>query len=278
LAKTLCKNVGIMSSIQPLTYIFLAAASFVAGSMNAVAGGGTLLTFPALLGAGIGPVVANATSTLSLVPGSIAGAYGFRSELPALARTVKLFAVPAFLGGFVGAKLMLWGGDSLLYKLVPWLILGASMLFILQGPLSRMLASRAGETKSDEAAFEALHKKGLFAAAFIFVVAIYGGYFGAGMGILTLAALGLAGFSNIHQMNGLKNIFAASINVVATITFIAAGRIDWVIALIMGTGAVLGALCGARVALKVGPARVRQTVIAIGFGISAVIFWQQYHH
>lgn len=269
---------SIMTLLSPLTYVFLGAASFIAGAMNAVAGGGTLLTFPALLGAGIGPVMANATSTVSLVPGSMAGAYGFRSEMPAIARTMKLFALPAILGGFIGAKLMLWGGDTLLYKLVPWLILGASLLFVLQEPISRKLASRAGvEPLSDEAAVEAMHKNGLAVILFMFVVAIYGGYFGAGMGILTLGALGILGFNNIHQMNGLKNVFAASINLVATITFIAAGKVDWLIALLMSSGAVLGGLFGARIALKVGPKRVRQMVIAIGFSISAVIFWRQYH-
>ena len=100
-----------MAEFTPLTYAFLGAASFVAGAMNAVAGGGTLITFPTLLGAGIAPVIANATSTISLVPGSIAGAYGFKSEIPAMLKSLKLFAVPAILGGFVGAKLLLWGGD-----------------------------------------------------------------------------------------------------------------------------------------------------------------------
>jgi uncharacterized protein len=268
-----------MAVLPPPTYVFLAAASFIAGAMNSVAGGGTLLTFPSLLGAGITPVMANATSTLSLVPGSLAGAYGFRSELPELRRTVKLFALPAIFGGFIGAKLLLWGGDSLLSRLVPWLILGASSLFLLQEPISRRLARRAAQVPDNARnALDELPVKHVPAVMFfVFLVAIYGGYFGAGIGILTLAALGFLGLTNIHQMNGLKNILAASINLVATITFIMAGKIDWLIAALMGTAAVLGGLAGAGLALKLGQKRVRQFVILIGFSIAALMFWRQAH-
>ncbi len=267
-----------MISLSPLSYAVLAGASFVAGAMNAVAGGGTLLTFPTLLGAGVPPVVANATSTFSLVPASVAGAYGFRKELPALSRALKLFIVPSIVGSFVGAKLMLWGGDKVLSALVPWLILGAALLFLVQEPISKKLASRAHEKPMDEsAAVDNLYKNLPYVLSFIFIVAVYGGYFGAGMGILTLAALGFLGFNNIHQMNGLKNILAALINLVATVTFIIAGRIDWVIALIMASGAVLGGLWGAKIAMKVGQRRVRQAVVLIGFSIAGVIFWRQYH-
>jgi uncharacterized membrane protein YfcA len=276
-----------MSVLAPLTYAFLAAASFVAGAMNAIAGGGTLITFPTLLGAGISPVVANATSTISLVPGSLAGAYGFRAELRSVLKAIKLFAIPAIIGGLVGAKLMLWGGDELLGTLVPWLILGASGLFLLQEPISRWLARRdghsdkaVGQQNSDalqDNATERLYKHAPIVIVFMFIVAVYGGYFGAGMGILTLAALGFMGFRNIHQMNALKNILAASINLVATITFILAGRIDWLVALIMTTGAVLGGLSGATLALRVGQKAVRRTIIIIGFSIAAFFFWRQYH-
>jgi uncharacterized membrane protein YfcA len=273
--------------LTPLTYLFLAVASFVAGAMNAVAGGGTLITFPTLLGAGLSPVIANATSTISLVPGSIAGAYGFRAELPSMLKTLRLFAVPSIAGGLVGAKLMLWGGDKLLSTLVPWLILGASLLFVLQEPISRALARSAKHSENsaeqdnanavEEDAVERLYKKAPIVMIFMFFVAVYGGYFGAGMGILTLAALGFMGFRNIHQMNALKNVLTASINLVATVTFIIMGKIDWPVALIMTTGSVLGALSGATLALRVGQKTVRRTVIFIGFSIAAGFFWQQYH-
>jgi uncharacterized protein len=276
-----------MSMLPPLTYAFLAAASFVAGAMNAVAGAGTLITFPTLLGAGIAPVIANATSTISLVPGSVAGAYGFRAELPSVLKTLRLFAIPSIIGSLVGAKLLLWGGDKLLETLVPWLILGASGLFLLQEPISRLLArsnthpdNAVGQQDldaSEDNAIEGLNKKAPIVIVFMFIVAVYGGYFGAGMGILTLAALGFMGFRNIHQMNGLKNILAASINLVATITFILAGRIDWLVALIMATGAVLGGLSGATLALRVGQKTVRRTVIFIGLSTAAFFFWRQYH-
>ena len=112
---------------------------------------------------------------------------------------------------------------------------------------------------------------------FVLIVSIYGGYFGAGMGILTLAALGFLGMTNIHQMNGVKNILAAAINLVATITFVCDGKVDWIIALIMASAATLGGLSGAGAALKIGPKRVRQVIVRIGFGIAAIMFWRRWH-
>jgi uncharacterized membrane protein YfcA len=207
----------------------------------------------------------------------MAAAYGFRGELPTLSRCLKLFAIPALLGGLVGAKLMLWGGDKVLYRLVPWLILAASLLFLLQEPIMRKIASLSAPQRSEDEVIDSLFKHAHFVVVFVFLVSIYGGYFGAGMGILMLAALGFMGFSNIHQMNGLKNLLAASINLVATITFIFAGRIDWFVAALMATGAVLGGLFGARLALRVGQKAVRQTVIVIGFSIAGWFFLRQYH-
>ncbi|HEY9791598.1 MAG TPA: sulfite exporter TauE/SafE family protein [Candidatus Obscuribacterales bacterium] len=274
-----------MSHIGPVSYLILAAASFLAGGINAVAGGGTILTFPTLLACGITPVVANATNTIALVPASLAGAYSFRKELPNLSRTIKLFALPSIIGGFVGAKLMLLGGDHLLSMLVPWLILAASTLFLLQEPISRLAAKRAQQktaaTHSEQSKGtnpEDAHLQNVPAVIiFMFLVAVYGGYFGAGIGILTLAALGFLGMTNIHQMNGVKNILTASINLVATITFIMAGRIDGLIALLMSCGTILGALSSAGVALKLGQRRVRQLIIIIGFGITALMFYRQAH-
>jgi uncharacterized membrane protein YfcA len=251
-------------------YFLLFAISFIAGAINSVAGGGTLLTFPSLLAAGISPVIANATSTISLVPGSVAGAFSFRKELPSVPSMLKLFALPAILGGFIGAKLMLVSGDELLSRLIPWLILGAAILFLVQEPLSRRLNLLADP--DDDSRF-----KKIGVAIFVLIVSIYGGYFGAGMGILTLAALGFLGLTNIHQMNGVKNILAATINLVATITFICDGKVDWIIALMMAAGATLGGLSGGGVALKIGPKRVRQVIVCIGFGIAAIMFWRQWH-
>jgi uncharacterized membrane protein YfcA len=274
-----------MSHIDPASYLLLAAASFLAGGINAVAGGGTLLTFPTLLACGVSPVVANATNTVALVPASLAGAYSFRKELPNIRRTIKLFALPSIVGGFVGAKLMLVGGDHVLAMLVPWLILGASVLFLLQEPISRLAAKRAqkqgagGATEeSPDAQLEHSHLQNVPGViTFMFLVAVYGGYFGAGIGILTLAALGFLGLTNIHQMNGVKNILTASINLVATITFVLAGRIDGLIALLMSCGTILGALSSAGIALKLGQRRVRQLIIAIGFSITALMFYKQAH-
>jgi uncharacterized membrane protein YfcA len=285
--------------INPLVLAFLTSASFIAGAMNAVAGGGTLITFPALLGAGIPPVVANATSTLSLVPGSLTAMLGFRKDLKTIKHMIIYLIGPSLIGGLLGAKIMLWAGNDVLARLVPWLILLASTLFVLQEPLSRLSASKAKEL-SNETSESANNEKAvadssaretppdletrsfdrhlLVIMIFQLFIAIYGGYFGAGIGILTLASLGFFGLTNIHQMNGLKNLLSASINLIATITFIAAGQINWPIAILMSCGAIGGGYLGAGFALKIGQKKVRQTIIIIGFGITAFMFYRQFHN
>lgn len=272
-----------MSHLQPVSYLFLAVASFLAGAINAIAGGGTLLTFPTLLASGISPVIANATNTVAMVPGAIAGAYSFRADLPALGKLLKIFAAPAIIGGFVGAKLMLLGGDKVLAMLVPWLILAGSLLFLLQEPLAKRAVARAQQQASPAGAEAAARAEGKPAefrnvpmvVLLVFLVAIYGGYFGAGMGILTLAALGYMGMTDIHQMNGVKNILTASVNLVASIAFILEGRVDGLIAVLMAAGAILGALSSGGIALKIGQRRVRQLIIFIGLGITVWMFYKQ---
>ncbi len=252
-------------------------ASAVAGAVNSIAGGGTLLTFPALVGLGIPPIVANATSTVALWPAAAASMFGYRQELTGIRRWVAAFAIPSLLGGLAGAWLLLETPPDRFNALVPWLVLGATVLFMLQGPVTaiarRRSASReAGIGKRESAAAVASRfpipasRVPPSVLAYQFFVAIYGGYFGAGVGILMLASLGFAGFTNIHQMNGLKNWGGLCMNAVAAITFAFSDIVSWPVALSMAVGATLGGYAGSRLAQRVPQVVVRRSIVLIGLG------------
>ncbi|MBV9849803.1 MAG: sulfite exporter TauE/SafE family protein [Armatimonadetes bacterium] len=254
-----------------LTHLFLFAAALLAGAINSVAGGGTLLTFPALLAAPhVSYVMANATSTVALVPGSVSAFWGYRQEMGRGRRELLWLGLPSLAGGVIGAKLVLRAGDEVFAHLVPWLILGATALFMLNEPVRRWVA----RGRREEAAPSA--RQGVLGVMlFQFVVAVYGGFFGAGMGILMLAALGFLGLSNIHHMNGLKNFAAVCINGVAAATFILGGRVNWPLALLMAVGAVLGGYGGAGLARRLGQKNVRRLVVGIGLVIGLAMLVKQ---
>ena len=249
--------------------IVIAAAAFAAGLINSIAGGGTLVSFPALLWVGRDAVLANATSTVALLPASLAGVFGFRRELKDGARWVLLFGVPSLLGGVLGAALLLRTPSALFEQLVPYLILFATLLIALQEPLSRRLrGGEEGESESPSSNWRAV------AVAFQFLVGVYGGYFGAGIGILMLAALGLLGFSDIHRMNALKNLLALGINGIAAVYFIASGAVIWSDVLVMVLAAIAGGYAGSQLAYKLGRRFVRFVVIAIGLVMSVSLFFR----
>jgi uncharacterized membrane protein YfcA len=252
-------------------------ASAVAGAINSIAGGGTLLTFPALVGLGVPPIVANATSTVALWPGALGSMWGYRQELTGMGRWATAFAAPSLLGGLVGAWLLLKTPPDRFDALVPWLVLGATVLFMVQGPMTRAIARRRNEQRSAEmkrAPSDVGSASPVSTAigsrvppsvlAYQFLVAIYGGYFGAGVGILMLASLGFAGLTNIHQMNGLKNWGGLCMNAVAAITFAASGIVNWPVALSMAIGATLGGYGGSRLAQRVPQSAVRRAIVVIG--------------
>jgi hypothetical protein len=248
------------------TFVLLTAAAFTAGAVNSVAGGGTLLTFPSLLGAGLAPLAANATSTLALVPGSAGAFVGLRGSLDGDRRLVAWMAGPSVLGGVAGTLLVLRAGDAVFATVVPWLILAATLLFLAAEPLSRWIRGR-------DAADRPVNVVAL-AAGQLFV-ALYGGFFGAGIGILMLAGLAIAGVRDVHRMNALKNLAAVCINGVSAITFALSGRVDWPVAGVMALGAVAGGRLGAGLALRAGQANVRRAVVIVGMGIAAVLFARQ---
>jgi hypothetical protein len=250
--------------------VVVAAAAFAAGMINSIAGGGTLVSFPALMWVGRASKLANATSTVALWPASLAGLYGFRRELKGSGRDFALFAAPSLVGGVLGALLLLRTPTEMFDRLVPFLILFATLLLAAQGPVSRRL--RRGR--------EAEHRptRAWWAGALIFqfCVGVYGGYFGAGIGILMLAALGLMGFTDIHRMNALKNLLAICINGVAAVCFIGSGAVIWTDVLVMTFAAIAGGYSGARLAYRLGRRHVRLAVIIIGLAMSVSLFFKKY--
>jgi uncharacterized membrane protein YfcA len=250
--------------LSPSRLLVGALAALLAGIVNSLAGGGTLLTFPALIAAGFTPLAANATSTVALLPGALSSMVGYRSELTGARRWAIALAFPSFVGGGLGALLLLNTSNATFERVVPWLILGATALFLLQRPLLRWV--RRHETESrNERELQARAPAPLFLAAQL-AVGAYGGYFGAGVGILTLASLGFVGFSNIHRMNGLKNCGGFCMNLVAAAAFTMSGLVDWPVALSMAIGSIAGGYLGSRGAQRLPQAIVRGGVVAIGLG------------
>ena len=252
-----------------IKYLFLAGSALLAGAINSLAGGGTLLTFPALFSALSGDgVLANGTSTLALAPGSLAGAWGYRKELAEKKALLRRLLLPSVVGGAVGALLVTRCPGSVFNMLVPWLILSAALLFLVQKPLARWLGTHKLESQPSRSAYALL----LF---FQLIVGIYGGYFGAGIGILMLTSLGFMAAGNIHQMNGVKTLLATAINGIAVVVFIIDGQVKWNYATAMAFSAIVGGYGGARLARRLPPSYIRGFVIFIGFSLAAYYFWRQ---
>ena len=246
--------------------IFLFFAAFLAGALNSVAGGGSFISFPALLFTHMAPIAANATNTAALWPGSFAGAVGFRRDLASVRRWMLLLMIPALAGGATGAILLLHTSTKTFTQLVPWLILGATLLVASQEIVSRRLNLLSRGHEDPTAGWV------VFVFVFQFLVSVYGGYFGAGMGILMIAALGLIGMADLHQMNGLKNLLAFGINGIAAIYFAASGAVDWNDAILMAIAAIAGALTGAKLAYLFGRGFVRGAVVVIGVAMTIALF------
>jgi len=253
--------------MSPAEGTLLFAAAAAAGAVNAVAGGGTLLSFPALLGTGMDAKFANATSTCALWPGQLAGLAGYRKDLAGARPILRVLGVASLLGGAAGAALLSGTGKERFEDLVPFLILFATVLFTVSPWLSKRFldGAEAGERRPGWKAF-----------LFQFVVSVYGGYFGAGAGILMLGAMAFLGMTDIHRMNGVKLVLAALINGVAVAIFAATGLIQWPVAALMAVGASLGGYLGATFARRIPSGGVRVAVVVIGFTVAAVRGWQRF--
>ena len=253
-----------------LEILSLLAAAFAAGGVNAVAGGGTLITFPVLILFGVPPVIANATSTLALLAGMGGSLYGYRRHLADVRPWFTTFIPASIAGGWIGSVLLTRGSEKMFTELVPYLVLFATVLFMLQGVLRMRLAKNISTGESAKAG-----KAHLFAALFFqLLVSIYGGYFGAGIGILMLATLGFMGFQDIHQMNALKSVLGSLINLVAAAWFTASGLIDWPRMALMTAGAFVGYYIASTYSQRLPQKAVRHLISAIGLIITAVMFWK----
>jgi len=269
--------------MTPLETAVLVVASIGGGVMNAMAGGGTILVFPTLIFLGEPSIVANATSTVGLLPGAAASMFGYRREVVTHRGWLKTLLAPSLLGGALGSVLLLRTPEHAFARLAPLLVLFATVLFMLQGFLARRRERRHPETAGgagegpDEAppARGVSSRRWLVAVALQFAVAVYGGYFGAAVGILMLAILGFLGLSDILAMNGLKNFFGMCINGIAAGYFIARGIVEWPAALLILGGAVIGGYGGARLARSIGREKARAAVVVIGLFITALLFWRQ---
>ena len=240
--------------------LLLVAAAFAAGAINSVAGGGSFLTFPSLVFAGVPAVIANASNTVALVPGSMASAVSYRGDIQRLAEErIKSWFIVSLIGGALGAALLLFTSDKTFRQVAPWLLLFATLLFAFGNKVSVALRGR-------------LHSSQALMLALLFPISIYGGYFGGGIGIMILAAFRLYGFSDIHGMNGIKTVLNAALNAVAAIIFIAAHQVSWRPTLIMMIAAIAGGYVGPIIARRMAPSVIRGIVIVVGAVMTIYFF------
>ncbi len=245
-----------------LDLVLLFLAGLVGGALNAVAGGGTFITFPALVASGIPVVMANATSTIAAMPGYFSAAIGFLPELRQIERRLLVrLTLQTVIGGIIGSGLLLVSSNEIFAILVPFLLLGATLAFICAAPLRNWAARNRNLVTP-------------FGVGTMLPVAIYGGYFNGGLGIVLLALFSLWGMTDLHQMNGLKNWLSFAISVIALVIFAAGGQIAWFACIVMSVGTIIGGYLGAPLSRRIPIPVLRALIAVIGFGMTAVFFWR----
>ena len=254
-------------SLETAIFIFFAGA--IGSALNAVAGGGSFIGFPALLFSGVAPIAANATNTVALWVGTTASGGAYRKHLDVSRRVMIPLAVTSVIGAAAGAYLLLHTPAQTFLRVMPWLMLGATLLFMFGSRLARFTRGSMAKDASNTAL--------AIAAIFELVVAVYGGYFGGGISILNLAMFAALGMTDIHAMNAFKVVLGGIINGVAVITFIVAGAVVWRPGCVMTVGAILGGYFGAHYAQKLPAPWIRAFVIVVGTTMSAYFFWTGYH-
>jgi uncharacterized membrane protein YfcA len=240
--------------------ITIAAAGFGAGTVNTVVGSGTLITFPVLLAFGYAPVQANVSNTIGLVPGGLSGTHGYRAELEGQGRRSRVLGVASVCGAVIGATLLLTLPASAFKAIIPFLIAAAVVLIVVQPWLSRQLEKRRQQHRPHG---------GPWTVAGLLSIGIYGGYFGAGQGILLLAVLGLALTDTLQRINALKNVLATLTNLVAAVIFAFAADVDWGVAALIAVGSVVGGQLGAQIGRRLPPVAFRAIIVVVG--IAAIV-------
>lgn len=253
--------------------ILVGGGAFLAGGMNAIAGGGTFFSFPALLAAGVPPVTANASNTVGLCPASLISAWAYRREALRHGRWAMLLMATSFFGGIAGGLLLLAISNAAFSRLIPWLLLVATALFAFSSQVSRLIKW----SKQKFLGHASAHNPGSLGGAFFqFIVAVYGGFFGAGMGILTLAALSIQGFEDIQEINALKNLTSGINYFVSSSTFIIAGAVSWPHTAVMLLTAMAGGYAGAAFARRLPAIWLKRLVIVVGTALTLIYFIKIY--
>ncbi len=267
-ATFLADQASVNPSLSWSSGLALGLTAILAGAINSVAGGGSFLTFPALMFCGVTPIRANATNTLALWCGSFASVGAYRSHLGGQRRALTTLLITSLIGGLLGALLLLRTPDATFKRLLPWLLLVATLIFIFGKHLTALLRRMVHLDINQP------QHAGPFIVGCLLqlIIAIYGGFFGGGIGILMLALLTLLGYEEIHTMNGLKTVLATTINGIAVIAFVSAGVIAWPQASVMIVGSIIGGYWGAVLAQRVSPEKIRYIVMAVGIGMTIYFF------
>jgi uncharacterized protein len=252
--------------MTPLQLVLAGGAGFAAGAVNALAGGGTLISFPVLIALGLPPVSANVTNTVALSPGYLGGALAQRRAIADQSSRVRALVVAAGVGGLAGSVLLLITSDDTFRVLIPVLLLVATGLLALQDRIRVALRVGPAAGEPGAPAVPPADPRGL--AIPVALVAVYGGYFGAGLGIMLLAVLGIMLHDTLVRLNGLKQVLALAINATAAVFFLFSGRVYWVVALVMAVTSLLGGAAGGRLAGAIKPARLRAVVVMIGLAVA----------
>lgn len=246
-------------------FILAALAALAAGAVNALAGGGTLITFPLLVALGIPAVSANVTNTVALSPGYLGGTLAQKKDLEGQTKRLWIVLPAAILGGILGGWLLLRSGEKLFTDLIPWLILLASGLLAIQDPVRRWMTNRLTRPRAESAS-------PAFSSLAVGLASVYGGYFGAGLSVIVLSALGLTLEDSLTRLNALKQAVAFAVNTAAAVFFVFSGQVNWPLAFVMMIGALLGGALGGKLAGRIKPSTLRWTVVTIGVIISIVYF------
>ncbi len=251
--------------LSGIDLLLISLAAVAAGAVNALAGGGTLITFPTLTFVGVPAVASNITNTVALLPGYIGGTIAQSKDIKGQENRLWYLIPAGLIGGAIGGYLLLHTGEKLFRGLIPWLILAASVLLAIQDPVKAWLTRRMSERAAG-----GTHER--WSSLPVGLAAIYGGYFGAGLSVIILAALGLTFDDSLTRLNAIKQLISFSANVAAAVFFVFSGQVVWIAALVMAVGALIGGTLGGRLAAHVKPATLRWIVVAIGVIVSIIYF------